>query len=125
MAESESGGSGCCFTSFRIRLKRLTKSSLFPVFLGSFSRILKNDFKSVQGFILFVWIFFNRLDEEYRPFSDLFAPLQLRMKYRVWVFQRNVEICGADSFFSVTEASLLLPVSVPPPSSPPTFSFEK
>lgn len=78
-----------------------------------------------KGLFYLYGFFFNRLDEEYRPFSDLFAPLQLRMKYRVWVFQRNVEICGADSFFSVTEASLLLPVSVPLPSSPPTFSFEK
>lgn len=63
---------------------------------------------------LFVWIFFNRLDEEYRTFSDLFAPLQLRMKYRVWAFQTNVEVCGSDSFYSVKEASLLLPVSVVP-----------
>lgn len=57
MAESESEDGGCCLTSFSMRLKRLTKSSLFPVFLGSFSRILKNDFKPVQGFILFVDFF--------------------------------------------------------------------
>lgn len=55
MAESESGGGSCCLTSFRM-LTRLTKSSLFPVFLGSFSRILKNDFKLVQEFILFFFI---------------------------------------------------------------------
>lgn len=77
MAESESGGGGCCLTSFRMSLKRLTKSSLFLVFLDSFSRILKDDFKPVQEFILFVWIFFNRLDKAYRLFSDIFAPLQL------------------------------------------------
>lgn len=52
-----------------------------------------------KGLFYLYGFFFNRLDKEYRPFFDIFAPLQLQMKFRVWVFQRNMEVYGEDSFF--------------------------
>lgn len=66
----------------------------------------------LYGFFFEGWIRSTDLFLTYLlPFSFPF-----RMKYRMWVFQRSMDACGEHSFFSVKKASLLLPVSVSPPS---------